>query len=223
MKFIRYIQNILLGIWHLLQGMYITMLNFVRPKLTEQYPENRGEHVYFERFRALLTMPHDENNHHKCTACGICMNSCPNGTITVISKTEDDPVTGKPKRVLDKHLYDLGGCTFCELCVRSCPFHAIVFTNRFEHAVFTKERLVKQLNRPGSCLAPKPVPATDAVGKIPGPASALPISGKASKPSDAFTGESGRSAVVEAEGTDEQSGSTPRDSRIRTAVKPLTV
>lgn len=173
MKFFRYIKNIFLGIWHLLQGMYITMLNFVRPKLTEQYPENRGKHVYFERFRALLTMPHDENNHHKCTACGICMNGCPNGTITVISKMENDPITGKPKRVLDKYLYDLGGCTFCELCVRNCPFNAIVFTNQFEHSVFTKERLVKQLNRPGSSLAPKPVQKPEVKvsnGNVEGPA-----------------------------------------------------
>ena len=156
MRLISYIKNIFAGIWHLMQGMYITMLNFVRPKLTEQYPENRGKHVYFERFRALLVMPHDENNHHKCTACGICMNNCPNGTITVLSRMEADPVTGKEKKVLDKHLYDVGSCIFCALCTTSCPFGAIEFTNEFEHSVFVKERLIKQLNRPGSSLAPKP-------------------------------------------------------------------
>ena len=142
--------------------MYVTMLNFLRPKVTEQYPENRGEHVYFERFRALLTMPHNGDNHHKCTACGICMNNCPNGTITILSRMEADPVTGREKKVLDKHLYDLGSCIFCDLCVQSCPFGAIEFTNRFEHSVFTKARLVKQLNRPGSSLAPKPAPAQPA-------------------------------------------------------------
>ena len=156
MRLINYIKNIFLGIWHLLQGMYITMLNFVRPKLTEQYPENRGKNVYFEAFRAELTMPHNENNYHKCTACGICMMNCPNGTITVISKMENDPETGKPKKMLDKHLYDIGSCTFCALCTQTCPFGAIEFVNRFEHSVFVKERLVKQLNRPGSSLAPKP-------------------------------------------------------------------
>ena len=155
MKFLRYILNIVLGVWRLIQGMYITMLNFLRPKVTEQYPENRGEHVYFERFRALLTMPHDVDNHHKCTACGICMRNCPNGTITVMTRMEDDTATGKPRKVLDKHLYDLGSCTFCALCVQGCPFGAIEFSNLFEHSVFTRERLVKQLNRPGSSLAPK--------------------------------------------------------------------
>jgi NADH-quinone oxidoreductase subunit I len=171
-----YITRLVSSVWHLGQGMYVTMLNFVRPKVTEQYPENRGKHQYFDRFRALLTMPHDANNRHRCTACGICQMNCPNGTITVVGRMEDDPATGKPKKVLDKHLYDLGSCTFCALCVQSCPQNAIEFTNQFEHSVFTKSLLVKQLNRPGSKLAEKPVekpaaePAEPAAKPAPEPA-----------------------------------------------------
>ena len=150
-----YIRDIVVGIWHLMQGMYITMLNFLRPKLTEQYPENRGKHIYFERFRAQLAMPHDADNHHKCTACGICMNNCPNGTITVITKTEEDPATGRSKKALDRYVWDLGSCTFCDLCTTTCPFGAIEFTNSFEHSVFTQQRLLQQLNQPGSSLASK--------------------------------------------------------------------
>ena len=133
MKVVNYIKNIFVGIWHLGQGMYVTMLNFCRPKVTQQYPENRGRREYGERFRALLTMPHDAENHHKCIACGMCMNNCPNGTIQVVARTETDPATGKPKRVLDKHLYNLGSCIFCGLCVSVCPTGAIRFTNEFEH------------------------------------------------------------------------------------------
>ncbi len=158
MAIVKYIMEIIRGIWNLCLGMCISMRNFLRPKLTEQYPENRGEKVYFERFRAILTMPHDGENHHKCTACGICMNNCPNGTITVTGRTETDP-SGKPRRVLERHLYDLGSCTFCALCTTACPFGAIEFTNEFEHSVFTRERLVRQLNRPGSSLAAKPAPS----------------------------------------------------------------
>ena len=62
MKVVNYIKNIFVGIWHLGQGMYVTMLNFCRPKVTQQYPENRGRREYGERFRALLTMPHDAEN-----------------------------------------------------------------------------------------------------------------------------------------------------------------
>ncbi len=152
---IKYIKNIFLGIYHLLQGMYIALLNMIRPKVTEKYPENRGKKEMMERFRGLLTMPHNEKNEHKCTACGICMTNCPNGTIQIISKKELDETTSKEKRVLDKHLYDLGSCTFCALCTITCPQDAITWSPVFEHTVFTRSKLLKQLNREGSKLEVK--------------------------------------------------------------------
>jgi NADH-quinone oxidoreductase subunit I len=154
-----YIKKILKGIWNLMLGMKITWINLFRKKITEQYPENRGKQVYFERFRALLTMPHNENNEHKCTACGICQMNCPNGTINIISKqVVVDEATGKTKKVLDHYMYDIGTCIFCDLCVTSCPSDAIKFSNEFEHSVFRRETLVMELNRPGSKLAEKAKP-----------------------------------------------------------------
>ena len=151
----RYVKNVFVGIWRLLQGMYITMLNFVRPKVTRQYPENRGERVYPERFRAMLTMPHDEDNFHKCTACKICEMNCPNGTIQVVQLVEKDEETGRNVRILDKYLYDVGSCIFCSLCVQSCPQNAIEWSNDFEQSVFNKHTLVTKLNEEGSMLKPK--------------------------------------------------------------------
>ncbi len=150
-----YIAEIVVGIWHLMQGMYIALLNMFRKKVTEKYPENRKTKVQFERFRGLLTMPHNEKNEHKCTACGICAMNCPNGTIQVISKKVMDEATGKEKRVLDQYLYDLGSCTFCDLCTTTCPQDAIVFTPAFEHTMYTKSKLLKKLNKEGSKLQEK--------------------------------------------------------------------
>ena len=141
-----YVKNIILAIYRLLQGMYVSMLNYCRPKVTEKYPENRGKKQLPERFRGMLTLPHNEKNEHACTACGICMTNCPNGTIQVISRKETDETTGKEKRVLDKFLYDLGSCTFCALCTEACPQKAIEWTPAFEHTVFTRSKLVKCLN-----------------------------------------------------------------------------
>lgn len=147
---IDYIKNIFLGIWRLMQGMYITMLNFMRPKVTEQYPENRGKVFPHKRMRGELVMPHNEANQHKCTVCGICELNCPNGTIRIISKKETDEASGKEKKVLDKYLYDVGSCTYCSICTISCPQKAIEWSNNFEHAMFTKAKLVQQLNKPGT-------------------------------------------------------------------------
>jgi len=146
MKPVDYISNIFVGIFRLLQGMYITMLNFIRPKVTEQYPENRGKKQPFEQMRGQLLMPHDENNQHKCTACMLCMTNCPNGTIQITSKKEIDEETGKEKKVLDKFMYDLGCCTFCSLCVWTCPQNAIEWSQNFEHAMFTRSKLNVPLN-----------------------------------------------------------------------------
>jgi NADH-quinone oxidoreductase subunit I len=142
---IEYIKNIFLAIFGLMQGMYISMLNMCRPKVTEKYPENRGKKAYSERFRGMLVMTRNEKNEQKCTACGICAMNCPNATIQIISKKVVDETTGKEKRVLDQFLYDLGSCTFCALCTESCPQDAIAWTPHFEHTVFTRSKLVKTL------------------------------------------------------------------------------
>ena len=146
MSILNYIRAIFGAVYRLLQGMYVSMLNMCRPKVTEKYPENRGKKELMERFRGMLTMPHDEKNRHKCNACGICATNCPNGTLQVLSKKELDETTGKEKRVLDRYLYDLGSCTFCALCTQTCPQNAIAWTPNFEHTVFTRSKLVKQLN-----------------------------------------------------------------------------
>lgn len=139
------------GLGSLLKGMRITLGEFFTQKTTEKYPENRATLKMFDRFRGELIMPHNEHNEHHCVACGICEMNCPNGTIHVESEmvtTED----GKKKKALVRYIYDHGSCLYCQLCVRSCPHHALGFIPTFEHAVFTREKLITQLNQPGSKL-----------------------------------------------------------------------
>jgi len=150
----KYFSGLFTGIGSLLGGMAVTWKELWTKKVTQQYPENRDTLVISDRFRAELTMPHDENNEHACTACGICEMNCPNGTITVNFKmieTED----GKKKKVLDTYKWDLGMCTFCNLCVLTCPSDAIKFENTFENAVFTRSKLMQQLNHEGSKMREK--------------------------------------------------------------------
>jgi len=155
--FFTYLKGLFQGFYTLLQGMAVTgKYFFTSPKtiVTQQYPENRKDLQMFDRFRGEVTMPHNENNEHKCTGCMICQINCPNGSIQVITKeviTED----GKKRKELDKHIYNLGMCTFCEICIKTCPSNALAWGQDFEHAMYTRDKLVKTLNREGSKLMQK--------------------------------------------------------------------
>ncbi len=161
------------GLKSLIDGMVVTGKELVTPKVTECYPENRATLKIGDRFRAELTLKYDSEGRHKCIACGICQMNCPNGTIQLTTKMVDLP-DGKKKRKLDKYMYDLGSCTFCMLCVTTCPQDALEFSNDFEQAVFTRDKLVKQLNyRPepkedpaNPASAPKPAMDPEKLAKI---------------------------------------------------------
>ncbi len=150
---INYIKDILAGIRTLWAGMQITGKYFISPGeiITQKYPENREELTMFDRFKGEVIMPHDENNQHRCTGCGICQMNCPNGSIEIITRKEMT-AEGKEVRVIDKHIYQLGMCTFCGLCVKTCPSDALAFGQEFENAVFDRTKLIKILNNPGSSI-----------------------------------------------------------------------
>mgnify|MGYP005794862035 FL=1 len=80
-------------------------------------------------------------------ACALCLAGCPGGTIRITTETVTDPETGKSRRRLVRYEYDLGSCMFCHLCVNACPHDAIRFSTAFEHAVYTRDKLVKTLNK----------------------------------------------------------------------------
>lgn len=166
-----YFSSVGSGVKSLLVGMGVTGKELVTPKITEQYPENRATLNISDRFRAELTLKYDAEGRHRCIACGICQMNCPNGTITLKTKMVELP-DGKKKRKLDEYLYDLGSCTFCMLCVTTCPQDALEFSNDFEQAVFTRDKLVKKLNYRPEVADPAPAPKPSAAPKPAAPAAA---------------------------------------------------
>jgi len=148
-----YFADIFRGVKSLLIGMSVTGGYFFSPRaiVTQQYPENREKLKMFDRFKGEVVMPHDANNQHRCTGCGICEINCPNGSIEIISERIETP-EGKKKRIIDKHIYHLSMCTFCSLCIKTCPSDAIEWGQIFEHAMFDRSKLTKILNKPGSSI-----------------------------------------------------------------------
>ena len=156
MGFVNYIRSICRAFGSLCTGLKTTMKVYLQKDTTDQYPENRATLHIAKRFRGELYMPLNEDGTCRCIGCGICQNACPNGTITVKTRMEINPATGKPKKVLDEYIYDLGSCIYCQLCVNSCPHNAIEFRNTFENAVFNRAKLVLRLD---PVVAPKPAEA----------------------------------------------------------------
>ena len=158
-----YFSSLGTGVASLLKGMSVTGKEFRTPKITERYPENRETVHVPQRFRACLELVYDAEGRHKCIACGTCERACPNGTI----KLDIDTIEtwdGKKKKHLAGYNYDLGSCTFCQLCATNCPTNALTFSNDFEQAVFTRDKLVKQLKyRPD---IPEPEPSEEEKNRI---------------------------------------------------------
>ena len=151
-----YFREIYEGVASLVRGMKVTGKYFMKSSeiVTQQYPENRATLKMFDAFKGELILKHTEDNEHFCDACNSCARACPNGSIEIISKRETG-ADGKSKRLLDKYIYHLDTCTFCGLCVPACDQNAIAFSQEFEHAVFDRTKLVKQLNKSGSKVVDK--------------------------------------------------------------------
>ncbi len=146
----KYISDVYKGVKSLLKGMKMTGYYFIHPKkeiVTQQYPDVKPQLP--ERFRGEVVLIHDENNEHACTGCTACEIACPNGSIKIVTKFETTP-DGKKKKALDTFVYHLDMCTMCNLCIEACPTSAIKMDQTYEHSVFDRNDLIKQLNKPGS-------------------------------------------------------------------------
>ena len=203
-----YFSNLGSGIASLIKGMSVTGKEFVTPKITEEYPDNRDNLPVADRFRAVLRLKYDDQGDHKCIACGTCERVCPNGTISLDIK-QVETWDGKKKKKLDKYIYDLGSCTFCQLCVTTCPTDALDFSNDFEQAVFSRAKLVKQLNYLPEKPEPEPTPeqrakfeaekaAKAAAAKAAAAAPAVELDDKARKALEAAAGDPEKQAKIRA-------------------------
>lgn len=138
------------------QGMVTTFKHFLKPAITEQYPQFRRELP--ERSRMGFALNFAEDGSPLCKACGLCERSCPDDAI----KIESEKRTDGPGRVLKSFQMDLGRCMYCGLCVEQCASDGLRHTGEFEHSVVTREETLITLYQagPSELLVP---PAMDEV------------------------------------------------------------
>ena len=134
---------ILEGAWTIVLGHWVTLVNFGRPKVTDQYPHRDPRRDWQPRpgYRgdfALIT--NKEAGRLNCTACMACANICPSGCIWIEGE-------GKAKdRVAVQFFVDTGLCQYCWLCVEACPFDAITMTPDYETAADSAAKLIRDID-----------------------------------------------------------------------------
>jgi NADH-quinone oxidoreductase subunit I len=118
----------------LVKGMALTFSYMFKPKVTINYPYEKGPiSVRFRGEHALRRYP---NGEERCIACKLCEAVCPALAITIEAEPRDDG-----SRRTTRYDIDMTKCIYCGLCQEACPVDAIVEGPNFEFAAETREEL----------------------------------------------------------------------------------
>ena len=129
----RGVRSILLT--ELLSGMWLTLIYFFKPKVTLNYPFEKGP--LSPRFRGEHALRRYESGEERCIACKLCEAICPAQAITI----EAEPRVDGSRR-LTRYDLDMTKCIYCGFCQEACPVDAIVEGPNFEFATETKAELM---------------------------------------------------------------------------------
>ena len=119
----------------LLLGMSLTLRYFFRPKVTLNYPYEKGP--LSPRFRGEHVLRRYPNGEERCIACKLCEAICPAQAITIESEPRADG-----SRRATRYDIDMTKCIYCGFCQEACPVDAIVEGPNFEFATETREELL---------------------------------------------------------------------------------
>ena len=117
------------------KGLFLTLKYFFKPKVTINYPYEKGS--LSPRFRGEHALRRYPNGEERCIACKLCEAICPAQAITI----EAGPRRNDGTRRTVRYDLDMVKCIYCGLCQEACPVDAIVEGPNFEFATETREEL----------------------------------------------------------------------------------
>ena len=118
----------------LLSGMWLTLKYVFRPKVTINYPYEKGP--LSPRFRGEHALRRYPNGEERCIACKLCEAVCPALAITIEAEPREDG-----SRRTTRYDIDMTKCIYCGLCQEACPVDAIVEGPNYEFSTETREEL----------------------------------------------------------------------------------
>jgi NADH-quinone oxidoreductase subunit I len=119
----------------LVSGMWLTLKYFFKPKVTVNYPYEKGP--LSPRFRGEHALRRYPTGEERCIACKLCEAICPAQAITIEAEPRADG-----QRRTTRYDIDMTKCIYCGFCQESCPVDAIVEGPNFEFATETREELM---------------------------------------------------------------------------------
>ena len=124
----------------LVSGMALTLKYFFKPKVTLNYPHEKGP--LSPRFRGEHALRRYPGGEERCIACKLCEAVCPAQAITIEAEPRDDG-----SRRTTRYDIDMVKCIYCGFCQEACPVDAIVEGPNFEFAAETREELLYDKNK----------------------------------------------------------------------------
>ena len=115
------------------KGLTVTIRHLLRHPTVSQYPEQRLNTSRRIRGNELIW------SQEKCTGCGTCSKTCPQGAIEIVTTTNQ----ADNKYEVEKYEIDTGYCIQCGLCIEACPYDALFLSYAYECAKYRRGDLVQ--------------------------------------------------------------------------------